>query len=159
MEIRAIYLESLENRLKTPRLAHPNLELIFMKVDLVIVDDSKIWLSIAKKLAENHPLVQHVTTFEDSMDAWVYLQTSHANVLMTDIEMPSMNGLSFITMFGRKLPVISSSTKASFAPHAMELGSSNFLPKPFSKKDFDYTIQYVHQNLIRSPHPQKPVTK
>lgn len=156
---KAVCLESLGKMLKTRRLAYPILKYFYMSIHLVIVDDSKIWLSIAKKLALNHPLVEQVATFEDSIDAWVYLQTAHANVLMTDIEMPGMNGLSFITMFGRKLPVISSSTKASFALHAMELGSNNFLPKPFTKQDFDYAIRHVHHSLANNSPSQRPVHK
>ena len=40
-----------------------------MKLELVIVDDSTLWLSLAEKLAKTHPLVGSVTTFDDSYDA------------------------------------------------------------------------------------------
>ena len=116
-----------------------------MQIHLVIVDDSNIWLNIAEKLARSNPLITSVSTFNDPMDAWIYLQTSKSNVLMTDIEMPMLNGFSFVTMFGRKLHIISSSTREEFAKHIMKLGCSNFLSKPFSKEAFDAAIQEIHQ--------------
>ena len=115
-----------------------------MKLDLVIVDDSNLWLSLAKKMAERHPLVGRIETFNDSIDAWVYLQLARPDLVMTDIEMPGMNGLSFLEMFGDKLPIISSSTKEGYALHAKELGCVDFLRKPFSKKLFSKAISEAH---------------
>ncbi|PRX54842.1 response regulator [Flagellimonas meridianipacifica] len=115
-----------------------------MKLDLVIVDDSNLWLSLAKKLAESHPLVGRIETFNDSIDAWVYLQLTRPDLVMTDIEMPGMNGLSFLEMFGDKLPIISSSTKQGYAMHAKELGCIDFLQKPFTRKIFNKAISEAH---------------
>ena len=85
-----------------------------MKLDLIIVDDSVLWLSVAEKLAQVHPNVESVVTFEDALDAWIFLQTNQSSVLMTDIEMPWMNGLSFLSIVNNKLPTISKSTKKEY---------------------------------------------
>lgn len=122
-----------------------------MKLDLVIVDDSTLWLSIAEKLANAHPAVDSVVTFTDAMDAWIFLQVNSGNVLMTDIEMPWMNGLSFLSMFGQKTHVISTSTKIGFKPLTAERGSIEFLSKPFSKVAFNQALDKVHKLIA---HPQ-----
>ena len=136
--------EFLASTLKFNKLGEPN-NLLEMKLDLVIVDDSKLWLSLAKRMAQHHPLVGRIETFSDSFDAWVYLQLTRPDLVMTDIEMPGMNGLSFLEMFGDKLPIISSSTKDGYALHAKELGCIDFLQKPFSKELFDKAINQAHQ--------------
>jgi len=118
-----------------------------MKFDLVIVDDSTLWLSVAEKLANNHPGVRSVNTFSDAMDAWIFLQTNKSSVLMTDIEMPWMTGLSFLSMFSAKLHVIATSTKISYKSHASELGSFAFLSKPYSKTDFNQALSRVQQKI------------
>lgn len=118
-----------------------------MKLDIVIVDDSALWLSVAEKLATNHPAVRSVNTFSDAMDAWIFLQTNNANLLMTDIEMPWMTGLSFLSMFSGKLHVIATSTKISYKPQANELGSFDFLSKPFSKTDFNKSLTNVREKI------------
>ena len=131
-----------------------------MKLDLVIVDDSRLWLSLAEKLAKLHPLVGRVTTFQDSIDAWIHIQTCKPQVVMTDIEMPGMDGLSFLEMFGGRIPFISSSTKDGYALIARELGSIDFLCKPYSKDYFDMAITSVHHTLCHdSSTAFKPLTK
>lgn len=118
-----------------------------MKFDLVIVDDSTLWLSVAEKLAKSHPSVDNVYSFEDAMDAWIFLQVNKPTVLMTDIEMPWMNGLSFLSMFSEKLHVISTSTKLSYKSYTKELGSVDFLSKPFSKTEFNDALTKVHKRI------------
>ena len=118
-----------------------------MKLDLIIVDDSVLWLSVAEKLAQVHPNVESVVTFEDALDAWIFLQTNQSSVLMTDIEMPWMNGLSFLSMFSNKLPTISTSTKKEYERHAMELGCVTFLSKPFSKIKFNRALTDIYERI------------
>ena len=118
-----------------------------MKLNLVIVDDSALWLSVTEKLARLHPNVESITTFDDALDAWIFLQTNQSTVLMTDIEMPGMNGLSFLTMFSSKLPVISTSTKTNYNALAAELGCVDFLSKPFSKEDFNRALTNVYERI------------
>jgi YesN/AraC family two-component response regulator len=45
--------------------------------------------------------------------------------------------------------MVSSSTKQDFAQLAEELGSTGFLPKPFSKADFDTALAEIHQRLTK----------
>tara|TARA_R110000868_G_scaffold246820_1_gene503391 strand:+ start:1773 stop:2150 length:378 start_codon:yes stop_codon:yes gene_type:complete len=118
-----------------------------MKLELVIVDDSHLWLSLAEKLAKNHPLVHSVLTFEDSYDAWVHIQIAKPQVVMSDIEMPGMNGLSFLEMFADRLPFISSSTKQEFEVVARELGCVDFVAKPFSKSELHHAIDSVYHKI------------
>lgn len=127
-----------------------------MKLNLVIVDDSRLWLSIAQKLAQTNPLIGSIEIFNDSIDAWIHLQKSAPSLVMTDIEMPGMNGLSFLEMFGNKLPFISSSTKKGYAAYAEELGCVNFLSKPFSKLEFNRAIEIAFSRLDQKPEQGKP---
>ena len=125
----------------------PNFNDSPMKLELVIVDDSALWLTVAEKLAKAHPNIGSVTTFDDALDAWIFLQKNQSTVLMSDVEMPFMDGLSFLTMFGEKLPIISTSTKMSYSALATELGCVDFLSKPFSKKDFNLALTNVFERV------------
>ncbi|WP_405382286.1 PleD family two-component system response regulator [Maribacter sp. LLG6340-A2] len=118
-----------------------------MKLELVIVDDSPLWLSLAEKLALAHPLVGSVLTFEDSYDAWIHIQIAKPQVVISDIEMPGMNGFSFLEMYGNRLPFISSSTKLDFEIIARELGCVDFIAKPFSKQEFNKSINLVYNSI------------
>ena len=128
-----------------------------MTLDLVIVDDSRLWLSVAERLAKANPLVERVTVFDDAMDAWVYLQICRPQVLMTDIEMPWMNGISFLQMFAGNIPMISSSTKMGYSVLAKEIGCADFLGKPFKRKDFDKAIETVHRLVYSNTSGRKGI--
>lgn len=119
-----------------------------MKLELVIVDDSHLWLSLAEKLATSHPLVGKITTFEDSYDAWVHIQINKPQFVISDIEMPGMNGLSFLEMFSDRLPFISTSTKQEFEVVAKELGCIDFVAKPFTKSDIHNAIDEVYSYMF-----------
>lgn len=118
-----------------------------MSLELVIIDDSPLWLSLAEKLAKTHPLVSSVLTFEDSYDAWIHIQVAKPQVVMADIEMPGMNGFSFLEMYGNRMQFISSSTKQDFEVIARELGCVDFISKPFSKSDIHKSIDLVYNQL------------
>ncbi len=128
-------------------LKSENSNLIVMKLELIIVDDSALWLSLAEKLAKSHPLVRSVLTFEDSYDAWVHIQLAKPQVVMADIEMPGMNGFSFLEMFGNRMPFISSSTKQEFEVIARELGCVDFISKPFTKSELHNSIDLVYNRI------------
>lgn len=118
-----------------------------MKLDLVIVDDSSLWLSLAEKLAKTHPFIGRITSFLDSYDAWVYIQVAKPKAVLTDIEMPGMNGFSFLEMFSNRMSFISSSTKQSFESTARELGCADFITKPYTKSEFHGSIDLVRNQL------------
>ena len=67
--------------------------------------------------------------------------------MISDIEMPGMNGLSFLEMFADRLPFISSSTKQEFEDVARELGCVDFITKPFSKSGLHNSIDLVYEKL------------
>ena len=119
-----------------------------MKLELVIVDDSHLWLSLAEKLATTHPLVGKITTFDDSYDAWVHIQINKPQFVISDIEMPGMNGLSFLEMFSDRLPFISTSTKQEFEVVAKELGCIDFVAKPFTKSDIHNASDEVYSHMF-----------
>lgn len=118
-----------------------------MMLEIVIIDDSAVWLALAEKLSLTHPLVSSVITFEDSYDAWIHIQVAKPQVVITDIEMPGMNGFSFLEMYGNRIQFISSSTKQDFEVIARELGCVDFISKPFSKSDVHKSIDLVYDKI------------
>lgn len=90
-----------------------------------------------------------VRTAEDGQDAWEILDHTDPDLLITDIKMPRMDGLSLIEKIRSSskadLPVIVTSAFADkdFLARANKLGISAYLTKPFSLDDLTNAIAAV----------------
>lgn len=107
-----------------------------MAVKVLIVDDSALIRSLLKDIIHNDPELQLVGAAPDAFVARDLIKQHSPDVITLDVEMPRMDGLTFLDklMKGRPTPVlmISSLTeKGSEATlRALELGAIDFIAKP-----------------------------
>ena len=107
-----------------------------MTVKVLIVDDSALIRSLLKDIIQNDPELQLVGAAPDAFVARDLIKQHAPDVITLDVEMPRMDGLTFLDklMKGRPTPVlmISSLTeKGSEATlRALELGAIDFIAKP-----------------------------
>lgn len=107
-----------------------------MSVKVLIVDDSALIRSLLKDIIQNDPELQLVGAAPDAFVARDLIKQHAPDVITLDVEMPRMDGLTFLDklMKGRPTPVlmISSLTeKGSEATlRALELGAIDFIAKP-----------------------------
>jgi two-component system chemotaxis response regulator CheB len=107
-------------------------------IKVLVVDDS----AVVRQLLANHlardPAIEVVGTAPDPYLAWHKILTLAPDVLTLDVEMPRMDGLTFLEklMRRRAMPVVmvSSLTEAgcSTTLRALELGAIDFVTKPAS---------------------------
>ena len=104
--------------------------------NIIVVDDEPIIAHGIASLISNFDLpINVVSVFTDSEDALEMCQSHHIDIVVTDINMPDLNGLDLI----RKLKNINSNLQIiiltgfgsfSYAKEAMSLGINFFLEKP-----------------------------
>ncbi len=103
---------------------------------VLIVDDSALVRSVLTEILQSDPRVQVVGAARDPFEAREMIKRLNPDVLTLDIEMPRMNGLTFLSnlMRLRPMPVVMISTLTQAgAPatlEALELGAVDFLGKP-----------------------------
>lgn len=108
---------------------------------VLCVDDSKIILSLLKKIFNATPGYEVVGTAENGQEAEEFLKENDVDIMTLDIHMPVMDGLSYLKKnYNEKHPpvVIVSSVSREDAFKAMEglqLGASDYIEKP-SLEDF-----------------------
>ena len=107
------------------------------KKNILIVDDSRTVRQLLKKvLARGLPC--HITEAEDGLQALKTLQTGTFDLVITDINMPNMDGLTLVkkvrTDMGLTVPMIIITTlgKESDRDRGLELGADSYLTKPFN---------------------------
>jgi two-component system, chemotaxis family, protein-glutamate methylesterase/glutaminase len=111
-------------------------------IRVLIVDDSAVVRRLVAETLRSEPDIEVVGTAADPFIARDRIEELHPDVLTLDLEMPRMDGLTFlrILMTQRPLPVIvMSSLTKSGSDHALEalrLGAFDVLGKPAGAYSF-----------------------
>nr|WP_314555701.1 ATP-binding protein [uncultured Capnocytophaga sp.] len=149
-----IYLESYENkgstftlrflaekvveRTKTPQIItndkNPDL------ITIIVIDDDLSILSLIKELLKQKHI--NTITFNNGKEAFEQMENFDFDLVITDIQLPEMNGFHFVTLFNEQykdnpLPVLAITGRRD-VPESfyMKSGFSGILPKPFTPEQF-----------------------
>ncbi len=123
------------------------------RMHVLVVDDSITVRKVTEKLllGENY----EVGTARDGMDALQKLDEFEPDLILSDIEMPRMDGFDLLSAVRQselwhQVPVImiSSRTASKHRERATELGASDFLGKPYQNHELLTLIQqYLDASL------------
>ncbi len=119
---------------------------------VLIIDDSALMRELLKGLLSLDPTIEVVGVASDPLQARQMIKQLLPDVITLDIEMPKMDGLTFLekVMTLRPMPVVmvSSLTQqgAEATMTALELGAVDFFPKP--KLDMKRGIEQRADELI-----------
>ncbi|MEC4889555.1 MAG: chemotaxis response regulator protein-glutamate methylesterase [Nitrospira sp.] len=122
------------------------------KIRVLTVDDSALMRQVLASLLAKDREIEVIGSAPDPYIAREKIKALNPDVLTLDVEMPKMDGLTFLEklMRGRPMPVImvSSLTEAGCETtlRALELGAVDFITKP--KIDLREGMEEVSQDLI-----------
>ena len=120
-----------------------------MAVDVLIVDDSAAIRKILQRvlMQAEVPLGQ-VFEAGDGLQALEMLKTQSVNLILSDINMPNMDGIQLLGQIKanaawRNMPVIMITTEGSQAKvmEAVQLGAAGYVRKPF-------TAEQIKEKLV-----------
>jgi CheY-like chemotaxis protein len=129
--------------------------------NILIVDDTLDSLQILYYLLrkQNHT----VRMAGDGMEALHYLESYPVDMLITDINMPFMDGLTLLERIRsdrrfKKLPVIlvTASARENFEQLAVQKGASGFLTQPFSSGDFNALVTNLFEQSANRSQDHRP---
>ena len=111
-----------------------------MAFRILVVDDSPAMRSYVRRIAAMSGLaVSEVVEAGDGMEAMERLRSTWVDVVVTDINMPRMDGEAFVSAmeqdeFLRLIPVVVVSTDATGPriERMLSLGAKGYLRKPFA---------------------------
>ena len=124
------------------------------KIKVLIVDDSLLIREIFSDILSQSPQIEVVGTASDPLDAREKIKILNPDVLTLDIEMPKMDGISFLEkiMALRPMPVIMVSTLtqkgADATIRALEIGAVDYVAKPVSNHNKD-TLGRLKEELTQ----------
>lgn len=122
------------------------------KITVMVVDDSITVRRASSKVLERNNY--NVILAKDGEDALEQLQISVPDIILSDIEMPRMDGFEFVKNIRNiekyhNIPVImiTSRTADKHKSYAFELGANDFLGKPYKEEELIEKIQLQLENL------------
>jgi two-component system chemotaxis response regulator CheB len=108
----------------------------------MVVDDSAVVRGLETRMLESDPAIKVVASVGNGQAAVQALDRHEIDVIVLDIEMPVMDGLTALPKILEKAPkvkVIMSSTltqkNAEVSLKALELGATDYIPKPSSSRE------------------------
>jgi chemotaxis response regulator CheB len=114
-------------------------------VKVVLVEDSIVALEVLERLLNSSPDIDVVGTARDGAEALRVINQTKPDVICTDLQMPTMDGLEFTQklMAQNPLPVlvISNAVHPNDVENIyslMKAGALDFFPKPNSGTSTDY---------------------
>jgi len=109
-----------------------------MAIKVLIVDDSATARAVLREILETDPSIEVVATASDAYVARDKIVELRPDVVCLDVEMPRMDGITFLKRLMHYMPVpvvmVSSLTQngAKTTLEALESGAVDFVPKPHS---------------------------
>lgn len=130
----------------TPRMP-PN-----APIRVLVVDDSALIRKLLAEMLSSDPGIEVVGTATDPFDAREKIKRLNPDVLTLDVEMPRMDGVTFLRnlMRLRPMPVLMVSTLteqgAEITLDALRYGAVDFVTKP--KVDVTHTLQDYREEIL-----------
>ncbi|MDP2753646.1 MAG: chemotaxis response regulator protein-glutamate methylesterase [Nitrospirota bacterium] len=104
------------------------------KIKVLIVDDSAYSRQTIKKMLETDPGIEVAGISSDGIDAMAKTLKLRPDLITLDLEMPGMDGFSFLRWLMKKKPtpviIVSSYSDSRTVFKALELGAADFIAKP-----------------------------
>ena len=125
------------------------------KLTCCIIDDEYLAQEILEEYIAKVPFLELKGTFMSPLDAAGQLEQDKPDLLFLDINMPDLDGLSFIPMLSYKPMVILTTAYDQHALKAFELEVKDYLVKPIPFERFYKAVLRLYQETNAKPLPEK----
>lgn len=116
-----------------------------MKIRTLIIDDEPIALEKLKSYVSKTPFLELAGECHSAVDAVSFLAAEPIDVIFTDINMPDLDGMEFISSLPTPPMVVFITAYAQYAVESYRLSAIDYLLKPYSFADFQRAANKVLQ--------------
>jgi DNA-binding LytR/AlgR family response regulator len=125
------------------------------KLTCCIIDDEPLAGEILEAYIAKVPFLELKGSFMSPLEAARSLEEDKPDLLLLDINMPDLDGLSFIPMLNPKPMIILTTAYDQYALKAFELEVKDYLLKPFSFERFYKSVLRLYQEQSLRQQPEK----
>jgi DNA-binding LytR/AlgR family response regulator len=128
-------------------------------IKCLIVDDEPLAREAIRVYTEKMPELEVVDECENALQAIASLRKNHVDLIFLDIEMPEIDGISFLQMLNNIPGIIFTTAYRNYAVDAFDLNVIDYLLKPISFDRFVSAINKYYERTNKSLGVQTEVKK
>ncbi|MFI3332748.1 MAG: LytTR family DNA-binding domain-containing protein [Rikenellaceae bacterium] len=107
-----------------------------MKLKTIVIDDEPLAAMLLEGYVTKTPFLEHVATFSTAVEALNSEELASADLLLLDIQMPTLTGLEFSRMVKPHTRIIFTTAFNQYAIDGYKVNALDYLLKPISYADF-----------------------
>ena len=125
------------------------------KLVCYIIDDEHLARQILEKYVAKVSFLKLKGSFGSPLDAAAQIDEDKPDLLFLDINMPELDGLTFIPMLNPRPMIILTTAYDEFAIKAFDLEVKDYLLKPISFERFYKGVLRLYQDFTAQHQPEK----
>ena len=114
-----------------------------MKLDIIVIDDSPLQLSVTSKLIAKNDHLNLIGIYSNPFLGLSAVNDQKADLVLLDIEMPEIDGLSLLKLFNDSVEVILNSANFFYENQAHDSRAVDFLRKPLTRSKLNTSVSRV----------------
>lgn len=118
-----------------------------MMIRAIAVDDEPLALEVIKTFSEKIDFLELKHVFTSPSEAMAYLKENPVDLLLLDINMPSINGLDFFKSLEYQPMAIFTTAHSEYAVEGFNVKALDYLLKPFKFNRFMQAIEKAKEHL------------
>ncbi len=114
-----------------------------MQISCIVIEDEPLALSKLEGFINKIPELLLARTFDNALDAIVWLNGNSSDLIFLDIRMEQLSGIEFLESVKTRSHIIITSAYDQYAIRGFDLNVSDFLLKPYSFQRFVQAVNKV----------------
>lgn len=121
-----------------------------MKINCIIVEDEPLALERTKNYVLKLPYLNLLSTFDNGIDALVFLRSNSVDLIFLDINMGEFSGIQLLETLTKKPEIIITTAYDQYALKGFELDVTDYLLKPFTFERFIQAVDKAQISLSKT---------
>lgn len=123
-------------------------------IKTLLIDDEPIALEKMKNYVSRVPFFELAGSCRSGLEAIDFLASNPVDLILSDIQMPDMNGLEFVKSLTSPPMVVFTTAFQEYALESYRVSAVDYLLKPYSFADFQKMAVKVREKFLQLRGPQ-----
>ena len=119
-------------------------------INCIIIEDEPLALERVSGYVQKLPYLNLLSTFDNGIDALVYLKSNAVDLIFLDINMGEFSGIQLLETSNIKSEIIITTAYDTYALKGFDLNVTDYLLKPFTFERFVLAVDRVQANLTKA---------